>query len=103
MTTLTQTRGRRSQRDTGSRSSSTSPVSQAACASSASVGGDMLDTRSPGMPTIETGYGPKAVRATAAARPPAASMAAGRRRRSVPSAYRKPSWWTASQTNATLR
>ena len=82
-----QTRGRSSHRDTGPRSSNTNPVSHAACASSASVGGDMFDTRSPGMPTMETGYGPNAVSATVAANPPPV-RANPVRRPSRPSAYR---------------
>ena len=55
-----------------------------------------------GTPTIDTGYGPYAVSATVAARPVPTNPAAIRRV-SRPSAYRKPTWCTASQTSATFR
>ena len=47
----------------------------------------MFDTRSPGMPTIEIGYGPTVVSAITAANPPAArAPRAPPAARSVPSA-----------------
>ncbi len=60
----------------------------------------MLETFSPGIPTMDSGYGPQAT-SSAAPASPAAARTAGRRIR--PSARRKPSWWTASQTRAKFR
>nr|WP_256862396.1 hypothetical protein [Microbispora sp. GKU 823] len=59
----------------------------------------------PGIPIMLAGYGPAATRPATIANPATASPAA---RRPVshsrpPSAYRNPTWCTASQTNATLR
>ena len=104
VTTPRQTPGRASQRDTGARTSSTRPISQTEHTARANVGGDMFDTGSPGMPTIEVGYGPAVVNAIVPARPAPISTS-GRRRRdpSRPSAYRNPTWCTPSHTIARFR
>jgi hypothetical protein len=85
--TVAQTRGRRSQRDSGRRTSRTRPINHRAFVARANVGGDMFEIASPGRPTIEIGYGPSVVSATVATRPPAVSASASRRppRDSAPS------------------
>ncbi len=60
----------------------------------------MLDTFSPGIPTMDSGYGPYATSSTAPASPAAARRAG---LRILPSARRKPSWCTASQTKPKFR
>ncbi len=99
-TTVRQTRGRASQAVAGAASSCTAPTSHIPCASRARVGGAMLETFSPGIPTMDSGYGPYATSSTAPVSPAAASRP-GRVIR--PSARRKPSWCTASQTKAKFR
>lgn len=60
----------------------------------------MLEIFSPGIPTMDRGYGPYATSSTAPASPAPARRYG---RRSFPSARRNPSWWTASQTKAKFR
>ena len=88
VTTARQTRGRRSQLTTGPRTSASSPISQSEPASNATVGGAMLETRSPGIPTSETGYGPSVVDNTSPASPVPARASP---RRLVPGRLNQPS------------
>lgn len=54
-TTTVQTRGRRSQRVVGPRSSSATPIWHTPRLSRANVGGEVLFTSAPGTPTMLTG------------------------------------------------
>jgi hypothetical protein len=79
VTTRVQGRGRCSQRVTGSRTSMAMPTSQTVRATMQRLGGFMLETWSPGRPTMLRGQAPEPVRTTREARPPAAMARCARR------------------------